>query len=221
MKMSIKSKHKTIITVVAVLCATLFLTHEHILQAVGSFLVVQDKLQSGDVIHVIAGPDYRTDYGIHLYKQGHGKLIFFSGGWCTLHKEKHGRRAKQRAFAQAIPSEAIAIDDSKVMSTYAEVLRLKKFMARSQIPIRSIIVVSDPYHMWRARWTYRQVMGDEIGLEMAPVPFELSPHQSQWWKHEMSRQHVMNEYLKIAYYITRYQLSFGPITKWLASLDQY
>jgi uncharacterized SAM-binding protein YcdF (DUF218 family) len=214
-------KHIPVIVVTVVLvCATLFLAREPILLAIGDFLVVQDKLQPADVIHVIAGSDYRTDYAIQLYQEGYGSKIFFTGGWCTFHHLYHGQHGRELALEQGVPPEAIAIDESQVTSTYAEVVQLKEFITQSQAPVRSVIVVSDPYHMRRARWTYRHVLGDQVSVLMAPIPFESSPYQRRWWTDEASRQYVKNEYLKTLYYYARYQLSGGPLQGWLASLDQ-
>ena len=55
---------------------------------------------------------------------------------------------------------------------------------------------------------------------MAPVPFEQTPYQQQWWKDERSKRYVKEEYQKFVYYIARYQLSWGPLKEWLASLDK-
>jgi uncharacterized SAM-binding protein YcdF (DUF218 family) len=214
-------KHILVITAIVVLLGmTLFLIRESVLLAIGDFLVVQDELQPADVIHIISGPDDRTDYAIQLYQQGYGRQLFFTGGWCTFHNYYHGQHGRERALEQGVPPEAIAIDDSQVTSTYAEVFQLKEFIIHSQAPIHSVIVVSDPYHMRRARWTYRRLLGDQVSLQMAPVPFELSPYQRRWWTDEDSRQYVKNEYLKMAYYYVRYQFGVGPLRKWLASLDQ-
>jgi hypothetical protein len=54
---------------------------------------------------------------------------------------------------------------------------------------------------------------------MAPVPFEVSPYQRRWWNDGASRAYVKDEYLKMAYYVARYQLSWGPLKEWLASFD--
>jgi uncharacterized SAM-binding protein YcdF (DUF218 family) len=215
--MKFRRKHLVpILIAVVLLSATLFLTRDHILLAVGDFLVVQDKLQPADVIHVIAGADFRTDYAIHLYKQGYGRQIFFTGGWCPDLRDYHGQRGRERALMQGIPLEGIATDDSKATSTYSEVVRLKEFIAHSRVPIHSVIVVSDPYHMRRARWTYRQVLGDQVRIQMAPVPFSLTPYQRRWWTDELSRSYVENEYLKTVYYYARYKFAVGPIKGWLA-----
>jgi uncharacterized SAM-binding protein YcdF (DUF218 family) len=214
-------KYILIITAVLVLLwVTLFLIREPLLLAIGDFLVVQDELHPADVIHVISGPDDRTDYAIQLYKEGYARQIFFTGGWCSFHNYYHGQHGKERALEQGIPLEAIAIDDSQVTSTYSEAVKLKELIEQSQAPIHSVIVVSDPYHMRRARWTYRHLLGVQVSLQMAPIPFELSPYQRRWWTDEKSRQYVKNEYLKIAYYYARYQFGVGPLGEWLISFDQ-
>jgi uncharacterized SAM-binding protein YcdF (DUF218 family) len=214
-------KHILIIAVAVVLLwAILFLARKPMLLAIGDFLVVQDELHPADVIHVISGPDDRTDYAIQLYQQGHGGQIFFTGGWCKFHNYYHGQHGRKRALEQGIPLEAMTIDDSRVTSTYSEVVRLKEFIAQTQAPVQSVIVVSDPHHMRRARWTYRRVLGDSVRVQMAPVPFELSPYQRRWWTDEESRRYVRDEYRKMVYYLARYQFSWGPLREWLASLDQ-
>jgi uncharacterized SAM-binding protein YcdF (DUF218 family) len=205
---------------VALLGAMAFLFREPVMLAIGDYLVIQDELKPADVIHVIAGPDDRTDYAIQLYKRGYAKQIFFTGGWCTFHGYYHGQHGAERAKAQGIAPERIAIDESRVTSTYDEVVLLKEFIAKSQAPIRSAIVVSDPYHMRRARWTYRQVFGKGIEVLMAPVPFGLTPYQRRWWTDWASQRYVRDEYVKLAYYYARYRLSWGPIRRWLTSLDR-
>ena len=205
---------------VVVLGVALFLAREPILLAIGDFLVVQDQLHPADVIHVIAGADDRTDYAIQLYKQGYGKVILFTGGWCRFHNLYHGQHGRELALQQGVPPEAIAIDESLVTSTYAEVARLQEFIARSEAPVRSVIVVSDPYHMRRARWTYQHLLGDQIGIQMAPVPFGLSSYLRRWWTDGATRQYVKDEYVKAAYYYARYQWGGGPLHEWLVSLDK-
>ena len=201
------------------LCVTLVLAREQVLLAIGDFLVVQDKLQPADVIHVIAGEDDRTEHAIELYKQGYGKQLFFTGGWCTSHDLYHGQHGKELAMQAGISPEAIAFDDSMVTSTYSEVVRLKEFVSQSPTPIRSVILVSDAFHMRRARWTARRLLGDEVRVQMAPIPLEESPYRRRWWTDEASSDYVRKEYLKTAYYLARYQLSWGPLKEWLASFD--
>jgi uncharacterized SAM-binding protein YcdF (DUF218 family) len=195
------------------------LSHEYWLRLIGDFLFIQDTLRPADVIHVIAGEDYRTDYAIQLYKQGAGKKLFFTGGWCEIHHYRHGEHAKERALTQGVPLDAIIIDDAKVLSTYMEAEKLKEWIELNPTPVRSIIVVSDPFHMRRARWTYQRIFGDDIEIQMAPVSFDRTPYQRDWWKDRQSRQNVREEYSKFIYYLFRYQYSRGFIRDWLVTLD--
>ena len=214
------SKKKIIITLVVIGGLVLFLIREQWLSSFGNFLIIRDELKPADVIHVIAGEDYRTDYAIQLYKRGLGKTLFFTGGWCTFHNYHHGKHGEERALAQGIPASAIAYDDSSVSSTYSEVQKLREWTEQRPSPVRSVIVVSDPFHMRRARWTYKKVLGDRIETRMAPVPMELTPHRLRWWTDPLSRRYVRAEYEKLIYYILRYQVSRGKLRAWLAAKDR-
>jgi uncharacterized SAM-binding protein YcdF (DUF218 family) len=94
-----------------------------------------------------------------------------------------------------------------------------EFFDRSNPPIQSLFVVSDPYHMRRARWTYRKVLGKEMEVLMAPVPFDLTPYERHWWTDQQSRRYVSEEYKKTVYYFFRYEVSIGWLSEWLASFD--
>jgi len=205
---------------VVLLAAGLYLRRDALLLAIGDYLVVRDAPQPADVIHIIAGEDYRTDYAIGLYKQGYGQKLFFTGGWCSFHHYDHGEHGKALALAQGVPPEAIAADDALVTSTYSETVRLKAFIDDSAEPIRSVIVVSDAHHTRRARWTTRHVLGKRTVVRVASPPFEATPYRRDWWKDERSRQLVRDEYIKTAYYYARYQQSWGLLKTWLASLDR-
>ena len=63
-----------------------------------------------------------------------------------------------------------------------EAEKLKGWISHSSTPIYSVIVVSDPFHMRRARWIYNKVLGKDIKIQMVPVPFDLTPHQRAWWR---------------------------------------
>jgi uncharacterized SAM-binding protein YcdF (DUF218 family) len=214
------SKKKILISLVVLGGIVLFVFRERWLLYLGDYLVLQDHLHAAEVIHVIAGEDYRTDYAIQLYKQGYGEMLFFTGGWCVYHHYKHGEHAEARSLAQGIPMNAIAFDDSSVTSTYTEAEKLKEWIAHSPKPIHSVIVVSDPFHMRRARWTYKKVLGGNIEVQMAPVPFEWTSYRRRWWTDQASRRYVREEYEKYGYYILRYQISTGKFHDWLVSMDR-
>jgi len=206
----------TLILLFICIVVSLFMFRQQILQKIGNFLIVTSDLYPVDVIHVIAGDDYRTEYAIQLYKQGYAKYIFFTGGWCKIHGWDHGIHGQQLALSRGIPLEAIAVDDASVTSTYSEIVRLNAWIEQGSDPVRSVIMVSDPFHMRRTMWTSHFVLGDEIRVLSAPIPFDQTPYTSQWWLDGPSEKYVKDEYIKLAYYFLRYQLSM----EWLASLDK-
>ena len=217
--LDLSKKRTKIIAGLVFLGLVLVVFREQWLLLIGDYLIVNDTLEPADVIQVIAGDDYRTDYAIQLYKRGDGKILFFSGGWCPTHLYYHGEHGRELSIAAGVPLPAIAFDDSPVMSTYMEAGRLKEWIDQSLHPIRSVIVVSDPFHMRRASWIYRWVLGDQIRVQMAPVPSDLTPYQRVWWKDPESRMYVRDEYEKLVYNLLRYRLSSGKFQEWLASFD--
>jgi uncharacterized SAM-binding protein YcdF (DUF218 family) len=204
------------IVIACLLLSAAMLFSDQVKTGIGNFLIVQDNLYPADVIHVIAGADYRTEYAIQLYQQGFARKIFFTGGWCDQHGYFHGEHGMQLALEAGIPPEDIAYDDSTVMSTYDETLLLQKYLETLQPPAQSIIVVSDPFHMRRARWTNEMVFKKGMNIIMQPVPFDQTPFKQQWWEDDDSRSFVKDEYTKMVYYYFRYQLGW----KWLAYLDR-
>ncbi len=190
-----------------------------ILSGLGSYLAVADALRPVDVIHVLSGPDGNTAYALELYRQGYARYLFFSGGWCEGHQVFHGAWGRENAIAAGVPAERIGIDDSPTISTCQEAEALRRWIDSSPIPIRAVMVVSDPYHMRRAQWTFRQVLGEEVALVMAPVPFAQTAYRARWWTERNSAGAVGKEYVKMVYYLARYQYSRGWFKDWLASLN--
>jgi uncharacterized SAM-binding protein YcdF (DUF218 family) len=214
------SKWATLLGFILLAGIVLFNLRYQILLSLGDYLIIEDRLHPADVLHVIAGENYRTDYAIQLFKRGNAKILFFTGGWCKQHGYYHGEHAKARSMAQGVPPNSIVFDDSTVISTYQETERLKEWMGRSRTVVHSVTVVSDPFHMRRARWTCERLLGKSVAVQMAPVPFELTPYRRNWWADRLSRSYVKDEYKKLVYYVLRYQISSGKFQEWLASRDQ-
>jgi len=189
--------------------------YKQIFQKIGDYLLVKDNLVPVDVIHVIAGDDYRSEYAFQLYKQGLSKYIFFTGGWCKYHGYYHGNHGKELAIQNDIPESAIAYDDSNVKSTYDEILLLKKWIDVNPNKIKSILIVSDPFHMRRSKWIVNKIFGGEINVIMAPVPMDWTISGNNWWQDKTSRKYIIEEYVKLVYYFFRYQLSIN----WLGVFD--
>jgi uncharacterized SAM-binding protein YcdF (DUF218 family) len=195
--------------------------HKPLLLAMGDFLVVGDALEPADVIHVMAGPIDRAAYAVDLYQQGYGRQLLVTGPWSPRLNMTHAEFVGRYALARGVPEADLHVDGSRINSTYSEAMRLRHFLESSPTPIESVIVVSDPHHMWRTRWTYRRVLDmSGVRLQMAPVPFEQSRLQRLWWTDALSVNMVFREYIKIGYYHVRYVYSPESVRGWLVPLDE-
>jgi uncharacterized SAM-binding protein YcdF (DUF218 family) len=187
------------------LFAVFFLAREPILLGIGNFLIVQDDVQTVDLIHVLGGDVERIDYAIELHKQRYGKKILFTGGRVELPliNTTYSSLAKAHAESRGVPSQDILPFESKATSTFEEVLELQEIL-QSDSSLQAILIVSSPYHLRRARWIFNKTLNHHVKLQFAPVPFEKSRHQQRWWTEELSLQAVVNEYLKIPFYVLKY-----------------
>jgi len=78
-------------------------------------------------------------------------------------------------------------------STHGDALLSKKLCEKNNI--RSLIVVSEPYHTRRAHYTFKRVYrGSGIKLTTYPA-------QASWWRTEEGIDVTYSEYVKLLYYL--------------------
>jgi uncharacterized SAM-binding protein YcdF (DUF218 family) len=117
-----------------------------------------DEAQSADVILVLGAAEYhgkpspvlraRLDHALTLYKKGLAPRILTTGGAGGDPVYTEGTVGRSYLVSQGVPSEAIMVEpegESTVYSTAAaaEIMR--------RMGLRSCIVVSDGYHIFRAK----------------------------------------------------------------------
>jgi uncharacterized SAM-binding protein YcdF (DUF218 family) len=67
--------------------------------------------------------------------------------------------------------------------------------------IRSLVVVTSPYHQRRAVWAARRTLR---GIEIVSRPADPSRWRPEgWWKTRFNRRIVLGEYAKLVYYVVR------------------
>ncbi|HYU18018.1 MAG TPA: YdcF family protein [Chloroflexota bacterium] len=100
-----------------------------------------------------------------------------------------------------MPDEAVVPIEAISNSTYEEALASRDLIIR--YGWRSAIVVTDPFHMRRAILTFRQVLEPE-GLSAEASPAEGSKYGVRnWWQDRQAISRVVQEYLKLGYYVVR------------------
>ena len=120
-----------------------------------------------------------------------------------------------------IPGEAIAIDENAVLTTHDEAVLLKNYIDAHPDTGKTVALVTDPWHARRARWIYQKVLGDDITLYMLPVLRTRTDFPKYWWTEASSRQRVWNEYVKLGFYLFRYQIATGYFRSWLFQFEKF
>jgi uncharacterized SAM-binding protein YcdF (DUF218 family) len=175
------------------------------------FLVVRSPLARADAIVVLSGSAAhveRAQWAAQLYKNGLAPKIILTndnqmGGWSEPLQRNpfYYERSRDQLLNAGVPPEAIKVWLEPVSSTYEEA-QLIRAVQRVQ-GLKSMVLVTSPYHSRRAFWTFRRVLGDsntEIGIE--PVSASIPP--STWWLHLKGWQIVPVEYVKLLYYMFRF-----------------
>jgi uncharacterized SAM-binding protein YcdF (DUF218 family) len=159
------------------------------------FLVVEDPPEVVDAVVVLAGdPSYeRTTYAAGLVLAGQAKWLVVTGGEPGPGDSAASLRA--RAIALGVPPSAILSEESS-SGTWESLVNLRPVLERAGI--RSVALVTSPYHQRRASRVARRVWPVMRVVCRPARPSFWSPEG--WWRSSRSRRVVLNEWLKLAGY---------------------
>ena len=120
-----------------------------------------------------AGGGYqeRVKYAVDLYRAGFAPRMVFSSGYTFVFQEAEVMKAL--AIDQGVPPSAILLETTAA-NTFWNVRFVTAMLRRAGW--RSMLLVSSPYHMRRATWTFR-TQAPEIRVIPTPVP------RSQFYVH--------------------------------------
>ena len=163
----------------------------HIL--VGQYLSPADVLNKADVIVVVSGDSDRMKHAVDLYKQGFAHKLILSGA-AKKGFTSNALAMQLEASRSGIPNEAIILEE-RANDTYENALFTKEII-KSQ-GIKSLILVSSPYHQRRVYETFSYVLGDEgILLQNSPSIYS-NWKVDNWWLSETNTHLTNEEILKI------------------------
>lgn len=117
-----------------------------------------------------------------------------------------------------IPGEAIAIDENAVLTTHDEAVLLKNDIDAHPDTVKTVALVTDPWHARRARWIYQKVLGDDITFYMLPVQRTRTDFPKNWCTEASSRQLGLKEYVKLGFYLSATRLPPGIFARGCFSL---
>lgn len=172
-------------------------------------LIVEAPLAHADAAVVLSGSrniNERVSLAAEIFREGKIDRIVVTndnqqGGW--LSKEQRNPYFYEVAVVelerQGVPRESIVVLRQPVLSTLDEAQLLKQYSQDQEL--RSLLIVTSPYHTRRALWLFRNVFSDTgktVGI-VSISPGSESPTPQTWWLYRRGWVMVAGEYAKFAY----------------------
>jgi uncharacterized SAM-binding protein YcdF (DUF218 family) len=187
--------------------AVLVLTHQVWLGSMGDYLVAREELYPSDAIIVLAGNSiYRSQHAAILYRRGLAPRVIVSNEPVRTHGFDSTWLDLRRLglIQMEVPDDAIVPIEQVSGSTHEEALHSRDIMMSHGW--HSAIVVTDPFHTRRALLTFQSVF-NPAGLTVSPAPAEGSKYQTEgWWRDPDRGIRVIQEYIKLPYYLVKRQI---------------
>ncbi|MEW6186688.1 MAG: YdcF family protein [Thermodesulfobacteriota bacterium] len=159
----------------------------------GGWLARPDALSHSEVIVCLNGQE-RVKKAAQLYKEGWAPRIIL-----TVAGDK-------KALTD------LGVDESRVLlvpgpkTTFQEALMVSPVLQR--MGVRSALIVSDPFHLRRVRWTFQKVLGKR-NLKMVFVASDFPWPRTAWWKDRQAKYYTYSEWSKLIWY----RISYGLLNR--------
>jgi uncharacterized SAM-binding protein YcdF (DUF218 family) len=152
---------------------------------IGIWLSVADVPGKVDVVICLDGSNDRTNKAVLLLHEGFAEKVVVTTD--TTYQEM---------LLKKVSSDKILKADWSAKTTYREGLLLKTVLNGK---VRSALVVSDPFHLFRVKWTLRHIFPDD-SIAFTFISSDAPSLQGFWWSNLNSRLFVLSELPKIVYY---------------------
>lgn len=161
------------------------------------YLAPQDKLMQADAIVAVSGGETtsRTLGAVKLYDQGYAPTIIFSGAAQDPTSVSNAAAMKSIAVKAGVPASDILIEEDSV-DTYENAQNTARIIKDNNI--KSIILVTSPYHQRRASIEFKRALGKDITIIDHSTSDE-NWRRSAWWKNNYSLNLTLSEFQKIVF----------------------
>lgn len=177
-------------------------------------LVVRAGVERADAMLVLSGSaDYRERalWAARLFREGRAPRIILTddglrGGWSSAEQRNpfFYERVRDELTHAGVPPERIEVLPERVSSTHDEASLARRYA--SSRGLRSLLVVTSPFHTRRALWTFSRVFdGSRVSVGVDAPPEGGQARAAGWWLSRHGWQSVGVEYPKLVYYRLRYR----------------
>lgn len=167
------------------------------LRGLGALLITGDSLERGDAVVVLGGGgEHRVAEAVRLVKERYGLwLIITEPGEKTPGEGPGSRVFHNVAILEGVSPDVILITERTAQNTYQEAEAVLHTMEKHQL--KSIIVVTDPFHTQRTRMIFRDVFsGSGLVVRVHPVPGHWY-RSTTWFLSLEGWGHTIREYIKM------------------------
>ncbi len=187
----------------AILCSAFIMIGA--VKAAGHFLAspAQTPVKADTIVALGGDSGERVCMAQSLFAGGYAPQILLTGtevrnsrtrptyrDWRATYLKKHG-----------VPVNSI-LYDARSLNSWQEAVNTLQLM--KQRGWKQVIVVSDPPHMRRLHWVWSKVFRGS-GLEYSLCASQPSWwNERHWWSNKISTKFVVDEYLKLVYYVIKY-----------------
>jgi uncharacterized SAM-binding protein YcdF (DUF218 family) len=176
-----------------------------ILLTAGHWLQNSDSPAASDAMVVLCGDFGRAAYAAELYKLGMAKKVYVGRAY-RLRSERvldqnmlayprHEEIYKALLRKKGVPAEAIEYYGDELLSTSQEAETLAAQLGSQP---GSLLVVTSPYHVRRARIVFKDAFPD-WEIRVVGTPTEKMP--AAWWTDQESARIALLEIPKTIYYL--------------------
>lgn len=177
-----------------------------VLIRIGRWLDVGVEPRPADLVMILNGErNTRPFEAIDLVRRQKADRILITSSHDRKSAQEVPRvhEALQRVLTTCgIAADKIELLDSECSSTFDEAKALDEYLQNH--PHTSMIIVTNDYHTRRARWVFRQVLGDRADqLQFVSAKTERFDARN-WWRNEYGFVTYLAEFPKFAFYQFRY-----------------
>ncbi len=172
------------------------------LAAAGALLIVGDPLRKSDVVVLLGGGDrQRTAEAVRIYQERYATLLVLTetGEVDPDSGEAYSKLQMEEVTALGVPTGGVAFTPEHGNSTYEEAIAVREMLTETN-HVRSVIIVTDPYHTMRTRLIYREVFrATDIRVSVRPVRGHWY-RSTTWWMSREGWERTITEYVKLFAY---------------------
>jgi uncharacterized SAM-binding protein YcdF (DUF218 family) len=193
-----------------IIACYIFVFYSPIVWLAGDQLAVSHVPQKVDAIVVLSG-DGETNYinqsyqrrtldAINYFNNGYASQIIISSGRDQTFSETE--IIKSLLTKRGVPEHAIYISSKYPKTTYENILLITHTL--NERNIKSILLITSPYHSRRALWIFRKIVPELIVISPKVID---TPSKNIEWTTSMDKLRVIiYEYISIIYNYSKNQL---------------